>query len=339
MERRLLIEHGASMNTDALLRIAAIADRQHGVVSRLDALRCGLRDEDIRALRRWRQWRRLFRDTYLVDADLTNGVPRVAWFCAALLSHGPYAFLVGPTAAEIHGLNGLPSQPSTIWLGQLPVSSRQIRQAQTGTDRDRPDEGQPMRVIVRQIVLTANELTEVDGLSTTVPWRALADTVVGLDRAHALALLDSAVHLGQVSIDDVERLGELCAGRRGVQRLRTLLPLVDGRAESPLETRIRLACIDGGVPPDDLQYAVRDHWGQILGRADLAWWKGRRRPLVAEADGAGPHSRPEALFRDRHRANDFTLADVDMVRFTWADSRHSGYVSSVVRAALARDAA
>jgi hypothetical protein len=172
-----------------------------------------------------------------------------------------------------------------------------------------------------------------------VPSRALADTVLGVDRAQALSMLDSAVNLGQVPLEDVQRLGGACAGRRGVQRLRALLPLVDGRAQSPLETRIRLACVDGGVPPDDLQYAVRNGWGEILGRADLAWWRGRRRPLVAEADGAEPHSRPEALFRDRHRANDFMLADVDMIRFTWADAHRSAYVASIVRAALAREAA
>ena len=56
------------------------------------------------------------------------------------------------------------------------------------------------------------------------------------------------------------------------------------------------------------------------GRADMAWKK-RRRPLVGEADGAGPHSLPDALFKDRRRANNFVGAGVDIVRFTWRDAR------------------
>ncbi len=301
-------------------------------------LACGLQYADIRRLCRAGRWRRLFPRTYLVDADFLTDVPRRAWLQAALLSYGRHACLVGSTAAEVLGIQGLPPDPSTVWLGLLPSTSRLGRRGMPVVASSVPDAGVRVTARVRQFVLAPNEVTAVDGLPATVAPRTLADTILGLDRIRALCVLDSALNLGKVTAADVANLGELCAGRRGVQRLRTWLSLVDGRAESPLETRIRIACIDGGVSPDDVQYTVRNRWGVILGRGDLAWWRGRRRPFVAEADGREPHERPAALFHDRHRANDFTLADVDMVRFTWADSCRPAYVASVVRTGLAREA-
>ena len=95
-------------------------------------------------------------------------------------------------------------------------------------------------------------------------------------------------------------------------------------------------CIDGGLAPDDLQWNVFDHDGRHLGRADMAWKK-RRRPLVGEADGAGPHSLPDALFKDRRRANNFVGACVGIVRFTWRDARQIGCCAAIVRYALRED--
>ncbi|HET9900507.1 MAG TPA: hypothetical protein VFR46_05510 [Actinomycetes bacterium] len=233
----------------------------------------------------------------------------------------------------------MPRDDPTIWVGLLPNTSRLKRRAANDDDAATASAGTPRRLVVRQLVVDPDELTVVDGLLTTVAWRSLADTALRLDRAHALSMLDSALNVGKLTPDDMVRVSEVSAGRRGVQRLRTLLPLVDGRAQSPLESRIRLACIDGGVSPDDLQYAVRDRWGQLLGIADMAWWRGRSRPLVVEADGVDAHSQPAALLRDRQRANDFTLADVDVIRFTWSDSRRPTYVASVVRRGLLRDTA
>ncbi len=51
----------------------------------------------------------------------------------------------------------------------------------------------------------------------------------------------------------------------------------------------------------------------------------------------GPHSTPEALFRDRYRANAFTAAGVDTIRLTWRDVRRPGRCAAMVRAALATE--
>jgi hypothetical protein len=119
-----------------------------------------------------------------------------------------------------------------------------------------------------------------------------------------------------------------------VRHVREVLPWADERAQTPLETRVRLACIDGAVAPDELQYAVRDKRGRIVGFGDLAWLK-RARPLIGEADGRTPHSAPAALLYDRRRSNEFVLSYCDIVRFTWADALQPIYIQQIVRAALA----
>ncbi len=113
--------------------------------------------------------------------------------------------------------------------------------------------------------------------------------------------------------------------------------LADGRAQSPLETDVRLIAWDAQLPPDTLQLPIHDVGGVLLGYGDLGWRRDGRRWLVAEADGAEIHDQPRALYRDRHRANDFVATgDVDVIRFTDADCRRPAYVVSTLRRHLDR---
>jgi hypothetical protein len=134
-------------------------------------------------------------------------------------------------------------------------------------------------------------------------------------------------------------LDVVCRARRrpGVVHVREAAAHADRRAESPLESRIRLACIDGLIPPDDLQYPVEDQFGGVIAYGDLVWLKRKRttKPLIGEADGREPHSRPKALLYDRRRQNAVVGRACDVVRFTWGDALKPTYVQYVVRTALA----
>jgi hypothetical protein len=95
--------------------------------------------------------------------------------------------------------------------------------------------------------------------------------------------------------------------------------LADHRAESPLETRLRLICLDGGLPPPVLQWPVWDPDHASGYRLDLAW----PTHLVAlEADGRAPHATPHALYHDRTRQNRLAtlLPGLTLLRFTWTDT-------------------
>lgn len=154
---------------------------------------------------------------------------------------------------------------------------------------------------------------------------------------HALCALDSALNLKLLGRDELAAEVVGAARRRGARQLRAVAGLADERAESPLETRIRLACVDGDLAPDELQYEVQQEPGITVAIGDLAWLRRRRRPLLGECDGVGVHALPTPLFRDRRRGNVLTGLACDTVRFTWEDSLRPAYVQWVVRSAIAAD--
>ena len=80
----------------------------------------------------------------------------------------------------------------------------------------------------------------------------------------------------------------------GVERVRKLLPLADGRAESPGESWLRWVCHDAGFPPPVPQFEVTCPNGARY-RIDLAWPTLR---LGLEYDGVEFHT-GKALTRDR----------------------------------------
>ncbi|MFL6179733.1 MAG: hypothetical protein ACJ74E_07785, partial [Actinomycetes bacterium] len=162
-----------------------------------------------------------------------------------------------------------------------------------------------------------------------------ADLVPRLRRNQAVAFLDSGLNLGLLNPGALAEARRLAAGRPGAEICRSWWELADARAESALETWTRLDCLDGDVAPDQLQYPVTTKEGQLLGFGDLAWLR-RRRPLIGEADGAGVHAAPAALYRDRYRSNAFVAAGTDIIRFTWADARRPGRCAGMVRHALAQ---
>jgi hypothetical protein len=144
-------------------------------------------------------------------------------------------------------------------------------------------------------------------------------------------VLDSALNRQLITADEFAQIPALIRGRRGAVAARRYLGEADGRAQSPLETRARLRCVDGNVPPDALQVDVRDPDGYLLGIGDLGWLKTK---VIAEADGAGPHGTPQAIFEDRQRQNLFMNAGWIVLRFTWADTLRPDYIPYIVRQAI-----
>jgi very-short-patch-repair endonuclease len=68
-----------------------------------------------------------------------------------------------------------------------------------------------------------------------------------------------------------------------MKQLRQVLALVDGGAESPQETRTRLAIVSAGLPRPRTQIAVHNEWGAVIARIDLGWEQWR---VGVEYDGA-----------------------------------------------------
>jgi hypothetical protein len=310
-------------------RARRIAERQGWLVTAADAKAVGLLRSQVSAAVESGAWAPLLRGVYLVDADMYADIPVETWWRAALLAHGPTACLVGCAAARAHGAAGLPAVDAEVDVALVGGGSRHRRAADPpGIPVDGP------LVVVRQWPVAEAEVRVVDGLRVRSAELSVVDAALQLDRAHALCLFDGALHSGLHTPETLAAAVATAGRRPGVVHVRAALDVADGRAASPLESRVRLACIDGDLAPDDLQYVVRDDCGTLVAIGELAWWKNRLRPLIAEADGREVHSRPEAVLHDRRRTNALVVRSCDVVRFTWADSLRPVYIQQVVRSAL-----
>lgn len=161
--------------------------------------------------------------------------------------------------------------------------------------------------------------------------RTVADNLLRVGRYEGVSLLDAALNSRRLREQDLGAVAGLLRGRRGAVEARGWLGQADGRAQSPLETRVRLRCADGAVPPEHLQFVVRDPGGHLLAVADFAWPGAR---LLAEADGRAVHDMPAALHSDRRRQNRLTSAGWRILRFTWQDTLTPHHIPTTVRRAL-----
>jgi hypothetical protein len=129
----------------------------------------------------------------------------------------------------------------------------------------------PKRIIVRNERVDTDELTWVGEIPVTTPARTAFDIGRYLKRGEAIARLDALMRARPFSIEDVMLLAKRYKGARGVARLKAALPLVDGGAASPQETRLRLLFIDAGLPRPTTQIPVFDEDGKFVRFLDMGW--------------------------------------------------------------------
>ncbi len=287
------------------------------MVTLAQARAAGFSVHEVQRMCRAGRWRPLARGGYLVDADAYDDIPRRARIRAAVASFGPGATAVLGTAAELHRIEGLP-RSDVIHLSVPGAAARPARASHP-------------EVVVHQCVIGSGQIRCVAGVMATSPLRTVADLVLRKDRYQAVSLLDSALNRHLLEPGDLELIPSLLRGRRGAVAARGYLAEANGLAQSPLETRTRLRCVDGRIPPDALQVEVRDGDGYLLGLGDLAWRAAR---VIAEADGRRAHGGPTALYADRHRQNRLVNAGWTVLRFTWADTLRPDYIPWVVRQAV-----
>lgn len=136
---------------------------------------------------------------------------------------------------------------------------------------------------VCQETLDPDDITLVGGVQITTPLRTAFDCLRLLRGAERLVVADALTHIGLVSVDE---LRAYFASKRRLRNLRIgerLLDLVEPLTESPMETRLRVVLLDGGLPAPQPQHEVRNPAGRLLGRLDLAYPEAK---LGVEYDGA-----------------------------------------------------
>lgn len=225
--------------------------------------------------------RRVLRGVY-VDASTADSLPLRA-DAVALVAHRD-AVITDLTAAWLHGADVLPAGDflPRVSMFQLPDNTRVRTMATTGGTR----------------TLEPKDIELINGVRVTTPLRTALDAGRLLKRDHALAAIDALLRLRRFSQADMRRELPRFRGYRGVVQLRCLVPISDGRAESPRESVLRLRWLDAGLPAPHPQYVVNDDRGFPVYRLDLADPAAR---YAAEYDGHDYHSTEEQRSRDDQR--------------------------------------
>ncbi|MDV3128930.1 hypothetical protein M1247_28770 [Mycobacterium sp. 21AC1] len=162
----------------------------------------------------------------------------------------PDAVVTGVAASAMHGAK---------WVGDdAPVELITMARRQPG-------------LIVRRETVHADEVTTIAGIRVATPARTAFDLGRHLPRNKAVARLDALMSACPYPIEDVLLIAKRHPGVRGLRRLRVALSLVDGGAESPKETWLRLLFIDGGLPRPTTQFVIYDEGGYYVRRIDMCW--------------------------------------------------------------------
>ena len=186
----------------------------------------------------------------------------------------------------------------------------------------------PRGVRVHRSQIEAAAFIDADDVPVTTALRTAWDTAALESLGTAVAALDAMVRAGKLSPADLVALTASGAGRWGINRVRRAAALVDPRAASPPESRVRVALVLAGLAPVP-QYEVYVG-GQFLARVDLAFPEAR---LAVEYEGAY-HFEDAQIIRDDGRYARLQEAGWTVIRVSTADLRDLEGLVTRIRTAL-----
>ncbi|RBY94322.1 hypothetical protein DQ244_03045 [Blastococcus sp. TBT05-19] len=188
----------------------------------------------------------------------------------------------------------------------------------------------PRGTKVHRTPLSPAEVEDRDGVPVTSALRTAWDVAALEPVGTAVAALDAMARAGSLDLGALRRLTEAGFGRWGVTRVRRAVPLIDPRAESAPESRVRVACVLAGLSPVPQFEVLAD--GALLGRVDLAFPGAR---LAIEYEGAY-HFAETQIVRDDERIARLVAAGWRVIRLSAADLRDVAGVVQRIRSELAR---
>lgn len=185
----------------------------------------------------------------------------------------------------------------------------------------------PRGVRVHRSQIPLDVVRDIEDVPITTPLRTAWDTAALEPLGTAVAALDAMVRAGSVGMTDLSTLVASGAGHWGVAKVRRAVELVDPRAESPPESRVRVALVLAGFRPVP-QYPV--DVGDFVVHVDLGFPEAQ---LALEYEGAY-HFEGDQIVRDDERYDRLRAAGWTVIRLSSADLRDLDAVVARIRAAL-----
>lgn len=202
--------------------------------------------------------------------------------------------LAGYSASALHGAKWIdPTLPAAI----IDTNRHTVAGVQTWEER-----------------IDVDEIEILADMRVTTPARTALDLARRLPLGAAVAAVDALTQATELKMADIDLLVDRYSGRRGVRAARAALALVDGGAQSPKETWLRLLLMRAGFPRPQTQIVVRNEWGWREAYLDMGWEDIK---VAVEYDG------------DQHRSDRRQYVK-DIRRLEMLDQRYGWLVVRVV---------
>ncbi len=213
------------------------------------------------------------------------------------------SFLCGPSAAILLGL----PLPWRLEHGPVHIAAREegAHLARAGA-------------VGRRLDVSGSELIRVDGVLMTSPARTFCDLAKDLSIPGLCAVGDALLRDHGVTAEELTRTMLRRLRYSGKVKARNVIPMLDARAESAQESRCRAILISSGFASPVPQFVVRDEYGQIFARIDLAYPELR---IAIEYDG-DVHRSKERFRRDASRRTMLRAQGWYVVEVTADDVRY-----------------
>jgi very-short-patch-repair endonuclease len=301
VEPRAYDADGSNHSPDAAF--AALAGRQHGVVSRAQLFALGFTRDGVRRRVDRTRLQQLYPGVYAVGhTGLTADSRRLA----AVLACGPGALLSHRAAGSLQGL-----------LSSSPLFDVAVRHARTKREGI---------VIHRSRLIHEEDRSSVRGIPVT----SVARTLVDLAEVLSEERLAKAVHEAEVQrvfdLKAIERTLARLPGRAGRHRLRRVLAAYQPEPHflrSEAERRLKRLCRDHSLPQP--QFNVN-----VAGYELDAYWPDAN--LAVEIDGARTHHTRRAFHDDRARDRRLATHGIRVARVTWLDFNDEASLAAELRA-------
>ncbi len=254
-------------------------------------------------------WRRISRGWYRWAGCAMSDDLRLA---TILRMVPPGSAFAGRTAARLLGIEApAPGKPEILVPRLTGVSER-------------------VEALVSRARLEPEEIVQCGPFPVTSPLRTCFDLTGTLPLVEGLVTLDQALHAGHF---DLATFSAYVAARdhvTGVVGARRAIEHAEPRAESPMETRLRMLLIGAGLPRPEAQVAILEGT-RFVARLDCFYPSAM---LGIEYDGENHRDR---LTEDNRRQNRLLRVGVQLLRYTGPDLRdRPQQVVAEVRTALRR---
>ncbi len=219
-------------------------------------------------------YRRLYPDVYVPRSQPETLADRAV---GAFLWSGRRGIVTGRAAAALHGArwisNGAPIE--------LIYGCRR----------------RPAGIIARNERIDWDEVQQKGDLNCVTVQRAALDLGRHLPLGQAVAQLDALANATPLTPEMMRPLVDRYSGARGMKNLRRALELMDGGAQSPRETWLRLLLMQE-FPRPRTQIPLVNEWGEPVIYLDMGWELAR---IAVEYDGAHHQEDRAQYVRDEKR--------------------------------------